>query len=156
MNCENITLKNFCIDYAVPGYAWGKIIDVTDDYFDLDFTLGEFNIDVTDDGSAKIFDDFGGFEMISRSLVLSEIDSKTGAHVGQRYFLKLDDWEKFALLSSLYRKSKFKMLSENIIRIYAERDWSRESKHKVGNYIFLMFQEEITLISSLIIVLIYV
>ena len=134
--CENIVLKNFKIDYAIPGYACGKIINVTDDYYDLDFSDGEFCAEVTDDGSLRFFDNYGERDIKVRCPIVDELDGETHIPFNSRYFLRVDSFEPSdGLIASMYRRSWFECLEKNIIRIYAERDWSKEKKHKVGNYI---------------------
>lgn len=38
MNCENFSLKNITIDYPHKPFSWGKVIEVTDSYFEVKFS----------------------------------------------------------------------------------------------------------------------
>lgn len=134
VNCENITLKNFSVDYAVPGYAYGRVIAVTDDYFDLDFSCCEFSADITSDGSLKFFDKNDEQTVSLRCTLIEELGTDF-VHLRGRYFLRVDPWKVGQPLSSMYREARFEKLGENLIRFYVKRNWENETKHEVGNYI---------------------
>ncbi len=145
--CENITLRNFNIDYAVPGSVYGTVMCDNGEYFDLDFSKSEFNADVTEDGSLHFFDNAGEREKITRCAILDEIDSKTNTMIFNRYFVRLDPVREGDGLAYMYRKSRFEKIGENLIRFHVERDFDvnkkptvgnlviRERTHTVGNYI---------------------
>ena len=136
VNCEKITLKNFNIDFAVPGYALGKITAVTKGCFDLDFNESDFCTEVTKDGSLRLFDKTGEREAVLRTTMIDEVDTETLIFKGVKYFLRVDPWEEGELLGSMYRKTRFEELGKNKIRIYVEQKPENPMIHTKGNYIF--------------------
>jgi len=134
-NCENVTLKNFTLDYAVPGYVCGKVTNVTEDYYDLDFSAGEFCADVDENGSLHFFDPNGEREAFIRYTIIDELDGETHIPLYNRYFLRLDPFEPGALLSHMFRMTSFEKVGENVIRVHVQLDLTHENRHKVGNYI---------------------
>ena len=74
-NCENVTLKNFTIDYKTPCLIQGKILESNDKYIEVDFDADTFEIKFDEQLKTLVFKSKDGNDSFtSDSFLLNEFD----------------------------------------------------------------------------------
>ena len=130
-NCENITLKNVSINYEIPHYAQGKIIEATENRVVLSYDGEEFFCKVKD-GSFCFYSAEEGWENVIEAALSLEFDAEKKAPVSHKapYFAYTGTPKDHGFLSAMFRDVTLRELSENTI----EMTGNLGTTHQVGNY----------------------
>lgn len=130
-NCENITLKNFSVNYTIPQYAQGKIIEADEHRTVLSFDGEEFRCKVKD-GSFCFYSEEENWENVISAALSLEFDAEKKAPVSHRgpYFAYTGEPKDHGFLRAMFRDVTLSELSENTIEMTGDIGYT----HQVGNY----------------------
>ncbi len=129
--CENVTVKNLSINYAIPHYAQGKIIEADANRVVLKYDGEEFFCKVKD-GAFCFYSAEEGWENVIDSALSLEFDAEKKAPVSHRapYFAYTGEPKDHGFLSAMFRDVTLSEISENTI----EMKGNIGCIHQVGNY----------------------
>ena len=127
---ENITLKNFSIDYAEPMYFEGKIVDAGENFVEMEYNDEIFHVDA-EENSLRFYGDGWENKGIAKLLV-NEFDPEIkGPAIGTpTYFANVTGVEDKTFMAFLHRYLKPSKPSKNRLRLEGEIKYT----HKVGRY----------------------
>lgn len=132
---EEITLKNFSIDYAVPFYAQAKIRTADENGILLEFDGKEFNCRVQD-GKFCFFSPSEGWEFCSERPLSLEFDEHGHPSAySPPYFAYLGAPRDHGFLSFLFKDVKLEQMGENLIFMHG----SIGERHTAGNYLVMTY-----------------
>lgn len=127
---EDITLKNFSIDYHRPYVFQATVVAAEEDSLILDIDPGSMPVKVTENG-LTFFNPDDGWEMNTQKLLVCEFDRVTKAPSAYipPYFLFMGEKDNRSYLSSMLRFVKGETLSNTRIAFYGRFG----HVHNVGN-----------------------
>ncbi len=130
-NCENVTLKNFSVNYAIPQYAQGKITEAAGGRTVLSFDGTEFRCKIKD-GSFCFYSEEENWENVITAALSLEFDAEKKAPVSHKppYFAYTGVPKDHGFLRAMFRDVTLRELSENTIEMTGDVGYT----HKVGNY----------------------
>ena len=132
-NCENLTLKNFVIDYKTPCLIQGKITESNDKYIDVDFESQGLEVKYDEIRRTLVFRAKDGNEYVtSDSFLLNEFDPvlKKPAATSPDYFLCVNNphpvytWMSVCVDTEVIDDGKMRFIFKD-----------KSVKHTVGNCI---------------------
>ncbi len=128
-NSENITLKNFSVDYAEPMYFEGKITDAGENFVEMEYDDKTFHVDV-EEGALKFYGE--GWENKTGKVLVNEFDPEIkGPALGTpTYFANVSGVEDKTFMAFLHRYLKASKPKENRLRLEGNIKYT----HKVGRY----------------------
>ena len=132
-NCENITLKNFIIDYKTPCLIQGRIIESDDMYMDVDFDAEGMDVTYDEQRKTLVFKSQDGRDSFtSDSFLLNEFDavSKKPAPTSPDYFLCVN--EPHPVYTAMSVCVDTEVVAKGKLRF---RFKEKSVKHTVGNCI---------------------
>lgn len=114
-NSNNITLKNFTVDYPNPFFFQGKIISSGKDFTEIEYDTNEFNVSVCENGYLTFYSPQDGWKMTKNQVLACEFESDTKAPSAYipPYILSLEKKETTSFLSSMYRYLSAKKTAGN-------------------------------------------
>ncbi len=127
---ENVTLKNFKVDYPQPYFFQADITDSGEDFVELEYDVNEFNLRA-EGRSLVFFSREDGWEIRLDKVLVTEFDKETvspSAYL-EPYFVYLPEEDDGSFLSPMYRYVNAVQLAENKIRF----EGGIGATHKVGN-----------------------
>ncbi len=132
---ENITLKNFSIDYAVPFYAQAKILTANEDGILIEFDGKEFNCRVRN-GKFCFYNTLDGWEFQPERALSLEFDENghPSAH-SPTYYAYMGEPRDHGFLSWLFKDIKLEEVGNN--RIFMRG--SIGERHTAGNYLVMTY-----------------
>ena len=132
---ENVTLKNFSIDYATPFYAQSKILSADETGVLLEFDGKEFNCRVRD-GKFCFYSPSEGWEFISeRPLSLEFDENGHPSAYSPPYFAYVGAPMDHGFLSFLFKDVQLEERSKNLIYMRG----SIGKRHTAGNHLIMTY-----------------
>ncbi|MBQ4088180.1 MAG: right-handed parallel beta-helix repeat-containing protein [Clostridia bacterium] len=130
-NCENVTVKNLSVNYEIPHYAQGKIIESAENRLVLSYDGEEFFCKVKD-GAFCFYSSEEGWENVIEAALSLEFDAEKKAPVSHRapYFAYTGKPKDHGFLSAMFRDVTLRELTENTIEMTGKLGVT----HQVGNY----------------------
>lgn len=128
--CENLTLKNFSVDYASPFYAQAEILSADETGILLGFDGKEFSCRVRD-GKCCFFGKSDGWELCPERMLSLEFDR--GGHpsaTSRVYYAYMGPPRDHGFQSGLYLDVRPEERGEN--RIFLRGNFG--NRHRAGNY----------------------
>ena len=136
---ENICLKGFSVDYAVPMYGQAEIVEATDERTVLKFDGKQFFCRVDDDGNWCFFSPHDGWEY-HRTDALSlqfDPDGKPSSH-SRPYFPYSGEPKDHGFLGGMFLDVRLEQLGENLIAMNADFK-GFHTNHKVGSSFIMTY-----------------
>ena len=129
--CENITLKNFTIDYKTPCFIQGRIIEAEENYIVLDFNSEGLSVKYDADERKLLFKPFGSEDYYEADSFLTdefEPDTKFRAASSPDYFLCVNKEHPF--YPSMSVLTDVEVLGDGRMKFTFK---NKKISHKVGN-----------------------
>lgn len=129
---ENITIKNFAVDYASPFFSQGLIVEADEHHVVLEYDMKEFFCRVKD-GNLSYYSPVDGWEnTVERTLSLEfDAEKKAPSAHHPAYFPYTGKPKDHGFLKRMYKDVTAKQLCENRIGLYGDFGFT----HTVGNYL---------------------
>ena len=136
---ENVCLKGFSIDYAVPMYAQAEIVEASDNRTVLKFDGKQFFCRVDEDGNWCFYSPKDGWEY-HRTDALSlqfDPDGKPSSH-SRPYFPYSGKPKDHGFLRGMFLDVRLEELGENLIAMNADFK-GFNTQHKVGSSFIMTY-----------------
>lgn len=131
--CDNITLKNFSVDYRYPNYFQARITQVGEGWFELEWDNREFFCFVQEEAFHFPCPETGT-ELVDDRVLVQEFDGAQKAPVafGAPYFAVLGDKvDKTNFLAGMYRYLRAEQTNDHTLRLYGDLGFT----HQAGNWL---------------------
>lgn len=131
---ENITLKNFSIDYFHPFFFQAKIVSVGADYYEIETQSDEFKARLTSQGELNFYSEHDDFSHLTSAPLVTEFDAEHARpSFMPAYFPNIKPEKPIAdFLKSLERKMRCEQVGPNRLRFYYLEP--PKHRHTEGNY----------------------
>ncbi len=126
---ENVTLKNFSIDYRNPFFFQARITAAGEDFTELTFDGDTFACKIVNERLC-FYSPEDGWESVAKKVLVTEFDDngRPSDHLGP-YFTVLGE-EEHSFLAGMYRYFTAEQISSNVIRLHGKIGYT----HTVGNW----------------------
>lgn len=130
--CENVTLKNFSIDYTKPMYAQSLIVEASDDRTVLKFDGEQFFCKVDENGCFCFYSPDDGWEYHPESALSLQFEPDGRPSSDSRpYFPYCGKPKDHGFLGGMFLDVRLEELGENLIAMYGDFK-GFNTNHKVG------------------------